>query len=270
VRPAAGPPWFERAFGAFYPLVYAHRDAREARRCLDLLPRLAPLGPGPLLDLGCGQGRHLGLLAERGHRAVGLDLSLPLLRRARQDAPRQALLRADMRAIPLQGASCSAVLSLFTAFGYFGDLAAHRPVVSEIARVLRRGGHWFLDFLDSERVQAELEGAVGERVRELAALRVHESRALATAPARVVKTVHVAPRPGHEAEAAAVGITREGLRYAEEVTLFSLAELDGLAAGAGLQRVAAAGDYGGAPLDPAHSERWLLVYRRPGATEETS
>jgi SAM-dependent methyltransferase len=256
-------PWYERAFDAFYPLLYAHRDEAEARRCLELLPRLAPLGGGPVLDLGCGQGRHLRLLTEQGLVTVGLDLSWPLLELARRDAPGQPLVHADMRRIPLATGSCSAVLSLFTAFGYFGDVRAHEPLVAEIARVLRPGGHWFLDFLNSERVPADLAAAPGERRRDLEAVRVRESRVLAASPPRVVKTVQLEPRPGREAEASAAGIPGTGLCYEEEVTLFTLAELDGLAGGAGLLRIAAAGDYDGAPLDHRVSDRWLLVYRLP-------
>ena len=73
-------PWYETAFAAHYPLLYQHRDEAEARHCVDLLPRLAPLGEGTILDLGCGGGRHLELIAARGGRAVGLDLSADLLR----------------------------------------------------------------------------------------------------------------------------------------------------------------------------------------------
>jgi SAM-dependent methyltransferase len=265
-----GPAWYETAFGEFYPLIYAHRDLAEARRCLALLPRLAPLGRGPVLDLGCGQGRHLGLLTDDGVAAVGLDLSAALLHRARRERPRQPLVRADMRAIPLVAGSCSAVLSLFTAFGYFGSAAAHERVLAEVARVLRPGGHWFLDFLDSDRVAREVAAGPAERRRELESLLVRETRTLAAAPPRVVKTVRVMPRPGREAEAAVLGVTAAGLSYVEEVTLFSLDELDALAAGAGLRRVAAAGDYDGAALETGRSERWLLVYRRPDGRKDDS
>lgn len=254
-------PWYASAFGAHYPLLYRHRDAAEAERCLDLMPRLAPLGDGPVLDLGCGQGRHLALLARRGVRAVGLDLSPQLLAIARTQSPAAGLVRADMRAIPLATAGCSAVLSLFTAFGYFGDARANAPVAAEVGRVLRPGGHWFLDFLNSERVARELAGGPRATEREQGPLRVREQRSLADGPRRVVKEVALAPLPGRDDEAAGWGVPIAGVRYAEEVTLFSLAQLDALAAAAGLARVVAAGDYAGAPLG-ADSPRWLLVYRR--------
>ena len=263
-------PWFEAAFGEHYPGLYAHRDEAEARRCLDLLPQLAPLGSGPVLDLGCGQGRHLQLLSRGGLAVLGLDLSWPLLRRARVAVADQPLIRGDMRWLPLRATSCSAVLSLFTAFGYFDTVAAHAPVVQDVARVLRPGGHWYLDYLDCERVTADLLTGPVTRVRTTADLTVRETRRLERAPRRVIKTVTLQPRPGSEAAAAAAGVGADGLTYAEEVVLFSLAELDDLAAAGGLQRVAAAGSYDGAPLVAGGSDRWLLVYQRPTRTEESA
>jgi SAM-dependent methyltransferase len=254
-------PWYATAFGAHYPLLYRHRDATEAQQCLDLLPRLAPFGDGPVLDLGCGQGRHLALLAERGLRAIGLDLSPALLAIARAQNPRGELVRADMRAIPLAARSCSAVLSLFTAFGYFGDARANAPVATEVGRVLQPAGHWFLDFLNSRRVARELAGGPLATERTQGPLRVREERRLVEAPRRVVKEVALAPLPGRDDEAAGWGVPLPGVCYTEEVALLTLDELDALAAAAGLRRVAAAGDYTGAPLDDA-SPRWLLVYRR--------
>lgn len=257
-------PWYNIAFGAHYPRLYAHRDLQEARRCLALLPRLAPLGGGSVLDLGCGHGRHLELLAAAGSPALGLDLSRPLLHEAQRRAPGAPLLQADMRQLPLRDGVCGAVLSLFTAFGYFGTAANHLPVVREIARVLRSDGCWYLDFLDSDRVAKELAGGVRRSTRRLGPLLVQEERRLATAPLRVVKDVQLSAVSGREAEARALGVAAEGLRYAEEVTLLSLDELAELAAAAGLRRIAAAGDYAGSPLVPGASERWLLVFARGG------
>ena len=252
--------WYETAFGAFYPLIYGHRDAEEASRCLEQLDRMATLAP-PLLDLGCGEGRHLELLARRG-LAVGLDLSAPLLQRARTDGGGDLnLVRGDMRRLPVGDGCLGTVVSLFTAFGYFDSKGANARPVAEVARVLRTGGHWCLDYFNADRVRGELAGRPpAVRNRTAGPLVVKEERTYDDARAVVRKVVLLEALPGREEEAAVWGCGPAGLRYVEEVMVFTLDDLDGMARAAGLERVAAAGSYEGAPL--GSGDRWLLVYRR--------
>lgn len=257
-------PWYEVAFGPAYPVIYGHRDRAEAAVALELARRLLGAVPaGPWLDLGCGQGRHLAWLRQRGQAAVGLDLSGALLAQARRDDPGAPLLRADMRRLPLADRSCAAVLSLFTAFGYFETVAAHAPVVAEIARILAPAGAWLLDFLDADRVAAELAAGPRTRQRVAGPLAITETRGLATTPRRVVKRLEVTVREGEESAAAAMGIPAAGLDYEERVLLFTREQLDALATDAGLVPRAAAGSYTGGELEPGQGDRWLLVYHRP-------
>jgi SAM-dependent methyltransferase len=261
------PRWYERAFGAHYRLLYQHRDEAEARRCLAALEQLVPDYPGPVLDLGCGDGRHLALVARTGRIVYGLDLSPALLAEARgrmRDAGLPGrLVRANMESLPWSQAAFGSVLSLFTAFGYFGPLAAHATLLGEIARVLRPGGFWILDYLNCRAVRRELAaGPEPARHRSVGPLDVRERRRLAGDPPRVVKEVEVRPLPGQGMAAAMWGIPASGICYAEEVALFSLPEVDDLAADHRLRRVAAAGDYDGGPLAVDSSPRWLLVFRK--------
>lgn len=256
--------WYETAFGAFYPLLYGHRDAAEAGRCLEQLDRMATLAP-PVLDLGCGEGRHLDLLARRG-LAVGLDLSLPLLRQARQERGGGLnLIRGDMRCLPLADSRLGTVVSLFTAFGYFNTPVANARPVKEVARVLRPGGHWCLDYFNADRVREELaDRPPAVRRRTAGPLVVTEERTYDDTCGIVRKAVILEALSGREEEAAVWGCGPAGLRYVEEVMVFTLDDLDGMARAAGMDRVAAAGSYRGAPLGTG--DRWLLVYRRGGET----
>ncbi len=262
--------WFTTAFGPHYPVLYAHRDAAEARRAVAAVTALAPLGAGPVLDLGCGAGRHLATLAEAGVRVLGLDLSASLVRQAARESegllPAPWLTRGDMRQLPLCCGSFTAVLSLFTAFGYFGALPAHDGVVAEISRVLRPGGHWFLDYLNCAEVRAQLRGQRAvRRQRRAGPLVIRETRRL-RGP-QVIKSVELRPAAGGEREAQALGVPAAGLRYVEEVALFEIEELDQLCARHALRRVAEAGGYGHEALSAA-SARWLLAYRRLEPEEE--
>jgi len=257
--------WFQTAFGAHYPLLYTHRDEAEAERCLTLLPKLAPLS-GPVLDLGCGDGRHLDILRRSGYEVTGLDLSFHLLRVARSrdhGSGGSRLIRGDMRQIPLAKGSFGSILSLFTAFGYFGSQADNMKPINEISRVLKGGGHWFLDYFDGDRVRAELgDGAPRERIRDIGPLRVSEVRRLEFEGDQVVKQVTLIPRQGFEQEAAEVNVGQAGLSYTERVAVFSLSELDRMAEAGGLIRVSQSGGYEGQELGTG--TRWILVFEKAG------
>ncbi len=249
--------WFEVAFGAHYPVIYAHRDEAEARACFELLPKLASLGNGqkPVLDLGCGDGRHLQALAQNEIPAVGLDLSASLLEKAAQRQACPPLVRSDMRWLPFASRSFSSVLSLFTAFGYFGALADNGPVVAEIARVLAPGGHWFFDYFNCDRVRSELgSGEDFVRERKIDGLRVTETRRFFPDESVVRKRVELQGR-SHLFD-----LPEKGLEYTEKVAVFSLEQMDEIAQAHGLKRVASAGSYFGDEL--GNGDRWLLVYCR--------
>ncbi|HKF76440.1 MAG TPA: methyltransferase domain-containing protein [Candidatus Dormibacteraeota bacterium] len=79
---------------AAYDQGWSHglRTAAERRAWSALLARLLPSEP-PLrvLDVGCGTGFLALLLAEAGHRVVGVDLSEPMLAVARREAAARGL-----------------------------------------------------------------------------------------------------------------------------------------------------------------------------------
>lgn len=259
--------WYETAFGAHYRWLYAHRDDDEAARCVQTLAGRTDLGRGPVLDLACGAGRHLTRLAARCPAGVvGSDLSTALLDEARGRAGETlGLVRADMRALPFGDAAFTTVVSLFTAFGYFGALADHAPMLSGLVRVLAPGGDWCLDYLNCAAVRRAVAAAPAPLDRTVGPCRVRETKTLPPAGDRILKRVEIRPAPGREADATALGVPAGGLDYTESVALFDVADLDRLAAASGLSRVDAWGGYDGRVLDPDTAERWLLLYRRDSA-----
>jgi SAM-dependent methyltransferase len=101
---------------------------------------------GRVLEVGCGRGVALPVLAERLAPAAlfGLDLNPMLLEAAalRLDAAGipATLLEADIRAIPLETSSVDLVVDFGTCYHVSGGVDGARAALSEIARVLRPGG----------------------------------------------------------------------------------------------------------------------------------
>ena len=95
-----------------------------------------PGEPKACLDLACGTGDIAALLASRGARVVGLDITHRMLQLARQRRPNVAFVTGDMLGLPFGDARFDIVT---TGYGLRNvpDLSA---AILEIARVLKPGG----------------------------------------------------------------------------------------------------------------------------------
>jgi SAM-dependent methyltransferase len=99
----------------------------------ELLP--AP-GPGPVIDLGCGEGRGSRKLRALGHRVVGADYSPTLTRAAVAACRAIPVVRADAAALPFT-AQCADLVVACMSLLDFDDFAG---AVAEVGRVLRPRG----------------------------------------------------------------------------------------------------------------------------------
>jgi len=225
--------WFRAWFGDEYLAVYPHRDAREARAAVELYLCSAPPPAGPVLDLACGAGRHLRELLSAGLHAVGLDLSIVMLGKAREASPRSQLVRGDMRRLPFRSSSFAGLTSFFTSFGYFASSAQDRQAAAEMNRVLAPGGTFMLDFLHADRVRRDLVPAETGRIRgfELSVERRIEDDT-------VIKSIRMQPHDGSG--------ERE---FEERVRLYEPAVLEELLREAGLDARMRFGDYSGGDFD---------------------
>jgi SAM-dependent methyltransferase len=237
--------WFEHWFGEEYLELYPHRDDEEAERVAALLESRGVVRRGDrVVDLACGAGRHAVALSRIGARVVGLDLSLPLLRAGQRRWQDARLVRADIRVLPLRTGGADAVVNLFTSFGYFEQDAEHERVIVDVARVLRTGGRFALDFLNAQQVRATL---VPRDERPVNGRSVIQERRLEKDGRYVIKTIHLAG---------------EGRSFMERVRLYERADFERMFDAAGLAIDAVLGDYDGSPF-AARSPRLLMLARKP-------
>ncbi|MFJ2584099.1 class I SAM-dependent methyltransferase [Streptomyces sp. NPDC087538] len=108
-----------------------------------LLAAAALTGRDRVLDIGCGAGRTTRLAARRasGGQALGLDLSAPMLARARESARREgignvAFEQADVQVHPFGPALFDVAISRFGVMFFADPVAAF----ANIGRALRPGG----------------------------------------------------------------------------------------------------------------------------------
>ena len=113
---------------------------------------------GDLLDVGCGRGRILKLLASRAHRAVGVDIDADARRLARAELmlaglPNCSLRRGDMYRLPFGDADFDTIIL----DDVLADARDPVRVLTEARRLLRAGGRLFVLLAVSDRSLDELQ-----------------------------------------------------------------------------------------------------------------
>lgn len=215
-------------YAAYYDLLYRDKDyAAEAAFVAARLRAHRPQARS-LLELGCGTGRHAALFFGMGFDVTGVDRSEGMLTRARVSGPGCSFHAGDIRELAL-GRRFDAVISLFHVMSYQtadADLAAALACASAH---LAPGGLLLFDFWHGPAV---LKTPPEVRVKEMADERIAVTRRADPehhAQRRVVDvhfTVDIREQCGERAET---------LRETHSMRYFSMPELKGFLAAAGLQ-----------------------------------
>ena len=116
--------------------------ARTARE-LAFLTRVLPLPEfGCVLDVPCGNGRHMHGMAAAGYRMRGVDLDARSVAQAGPGAE-----TGDMRSLDGLAGTFDAVINMWASFGFF-DASTNRRVLEQFGRRLRTRGRLVLDVYD--------------------------------------------------------------------------------------------------------------------------
>ncbi|MGP8078832.1 MAG: class I SAM-dependent DNA methyltransferase [Thermoplasmata archaeon] len=111
---------------------------RESERLEKIARRFGPSGRTAWLDVACGTGRHLEVLA-RSNSVQGVDGSREMLRIARRRLPGVRLTLGDMRTFWLDR-QFEVVSCLFSAIGHLASREDVRKTFANFARHLTPGG----------------------------------------------------------------------------------------------------------------------------------
>jgi ubiquinone/menaquinone biosynthesis C-methylase UbiE len=113
-----------------------------------------------VLDVACGTGLVSDTLANRGYRVTGIDVSVPMLERARRRVPAATFVTGDAEKIPFAAASFDAATS-GQAFHWFDRAKA----LGEMMRVVRPGGViaiWWKELMRGDAVRLVREEVAHE------------------------------------------------------------------------------------------------------------
>lgn len=230
--------WYREWFGEEYLDLYAHRDEEEARKQIQFFRGQFGMIRGGILDLACGEGRHIREFRTVGYRVVGCDLSWTLLRHGIDELGPMPVVLADMRRLPFRDAAFAGLVNFFTSFGYFEVEDENLRVVREMARVLERGAPFLFDYLNLPR--------------ELKRLVEREETETEGGPVLIERWFDESSRTFNKR------ITMGERRFLERVRGYDLDEITAIFAASGMALRAAFGDFEGGAYTP-DSPRLILL-----------
>jgi ArsR family transcriptional regulator len=140
-------------------------DDRALHRALVELTVATPLGD--LIDIGCGQGRILKLLASRAQRAVGVDIDANARRFARAEVllaglPNCTLRQGDMYTLPFADGEFDTVIL----DDVLGDAEHPLQALTEARRLLKTNGRLLLLATTSNEIAKDLQKKFGSWCRD--------------------------------------------------------------------------------------------------------
>lgn len=124
---------------ATYERIADHFSATREHPWPDVESFCADRSADTALDIGCGNGRHTALLADRSTRALGLDASRSLLSIARDRVPDATFIEGDAASLPIAAQTVDLALYVAT-LHHLPDRRLRIRSLDELARVLTPDG----------------------------------------------------------------------------------------------------------------------------------
>lgn len=239
--------WFENWFDSpFYPLLYDNRDIEEARLFVDkLMHFLQPPASSRLLDIACGEGRFAAQLSGYGHEVLGIDLSEPRIKVAKDLEHEHLHFHVHDMRYPIYINYFDYAFNFFTSFGYFNNQRDHRMAADSFAKALRKGGILVMDYFNKTMVE---ENLIPTEVITRGGITFHIKRHLDSG--KVIKEISLTDKDGIDHH------------YQERVTAFGLEDFRSLFEQAGFTLQQYFGDYQLQDFDSHSSPRLIMVFKK--------
>jgi SAM-dependent methyltransferase len=240
--------WYKGWFNSpFYHKLYFERDEREAEAFLQkVVQHFQPPAGSFMLDVACGKGRHSKTLAGMGFNVTGIDISPDSINYALQfEQPNLEFYVHDMR-LPFRGNYFNYAFNFFTSFGYFKTRREHDDAIRTIAKSLKPGGLFMIDYLNVHYAEASL-------------LFSEEKQLNGT-----TYNIHRWDDENHFYKKISVtdpSLT-EPLEFTEQVAKFSLGDFTDMLSFQGMQVQEVFGDYEFGPYDVKQTPRLIVVAKK--------
>ena len=240
--------WYKDWFNSpYYHKLYFERDDREAAAFIhQLIAHLKPAPGSRMLDVACGKGRHSKTLASMGFDVTGIDISPDSIRYAKQfEKENLSFFIHDMR-LPCWCNYFDCAFNFFTSFGYFKTRREHDDAVRTIARSLKPGGFFVIDYLNVHYAEDHLRHNES-RIIDETTYDIHRWDDGSYFFKKITVTDPTLSRP---------------IEYTEKVAKFTFGDFTDMLSFQGMQVQEAFGDYAFAPYDIRKTPRLIIIARK--------
>ncbi|MBB6478458.1 class I SAM-dependent methyltransferase [Spirochaeta isovalerica] len=228
------------------PVMFDRERNRSASYEIDNLIMLADLKPGDaVLDSCCGQGRHSCILADRGMKVTGVDITRPYLKTAEEKRDQLNLdiefLHQDILDFRRESAY-RAAFNLYNSLGYFEDPDDDMIYFKNVYDSLMEGGKFIIECTGKEVLAKDFRDCFWYEYDDFKIMVEYAINLNWTE----LETRWIFLKDGNETDAT--------FRH----RIFSAMELAGLLSGAGFKTIEFFGDYDGIPYDQ-NAQRLIAI-----------
>jgi SAM-dependent methyltransferase len=240
--------WYRAWFDSpFYHKLYFDRNEKEAEAFINKLVAHLRLKTGSrVLDVACGKGRHSKILAGLGFDVTGIDLAPSSIEYAKQfETDNLHFFIHDMR-LPFWGNYFNHAFNFFTSFGYFRTQREDNAAIRTIARSLKPGAVFVIDYLNVHYAENHLLPELTKHINGT----IYDIRKWNDA-SHFYKTIKITDAS-----------LKEPLEFTEKVSKFSVDDFTEMLNKQGLQIQELFGDYDLSPYDARNTPRLIIIARK--------